>query len=205
MSRYSFTFRKLFSLVGLVPIGAYVVVHLYKNMASLQGPDAYNRMLNEGRALPLIIPIMMILVWVPIFFHGLYGLYITVTESRPNPAGYPFFGNIKYLLQRASGIGILLFIPAHLWKSKIGPTFVDKNPADFAHMQDGLSEPVTLVVYILGVTGVAYHLANGIWQACIGWGLTLSERSMKRMEIFSMFLFAVLATMGFAAIWGLVR
>lgn len=202
MSKHSYALKRWFSLLGIAPIGAYVVIHLYKNMTSLQGPDAFNQMLNEGRGLPLIVPIMLLLVWIPLAFHGIYGLFV-MKQSKPNLPSFPFFGNLKYVLQRLSGIGLLLFIPAHLYKSKIGPA-LEGREADFNHMVDGLSDPITLTVYLLGVLGVAYHLANGLWQFSIGWGIAITEKGMRRMQWISIAFFVALAAMGYAAIWGLV-
>jgi succinate dehydrogenase / fumarate reductase cytochrome b subunit len=196
----SFLFGKLFSLLGLIPLGGYVIVHLYQNLSSLQGSEAFNQHLVESRSLPLIVPIAVLLLWVPIVFHGFYGLFIA-SKARPRLGQYPFFGNVKYVLQRLSGIGLLLFIPAHIFKTRIEPGFWHST-LDFAHMSEGLHEPLTLTVYLLGVLGVAYHLANGVWQFSIGWGVATTTRGMQRMQILSYVLFALVLAMGYGAIWG---
>jgi succinate dehydrogenase / fumarate reductase cytochrome b subunit len=72
-------------------------------------------------------------------------------------------------------------------------------------MAEGLQEPVTLAVYALGILGAAYHLANGIWQASIGWGFTVTQAGMRRVQWISMAAFLVLLAMGYAAVWGFVR
>ncbi len=133
-------------------------------------------------------------------FHGIYGLSLA-WKSRYSPSQFPYFENLKYILQRLSGIGLLLFIPAHLLKAKILPT-LDGHPADFAHMAEAFSEPLTLIVYILGVLGVAYHIGNGLWQFSIGWGLTVTEAAMKKMQVVSILVFLAISAMGYAAIGG---
>jgi succinate dehydrogenase / fumarate reductase, cytochrome b subunit len=203
ISKRSFVLGKLFSLFGLIPLGAYVVVHLYQNMKSLGGPDIFNSHLADTRAMPLIVPITILIIWVPILFHGIYGLAM-LKQSRPNLGRFAYFDNIKYVLQRLSGIGLLLFIPAHVYKTRIEPTLSDR-PLDFNHMVEGFHEPLTLVIYCLGVLGVAYHLANGVWQAAIGWGFTVTSQGMKRMQAVSIVLFLILATMGYLAMWGFYR
>jgi len=199
----AYLWRKLFSLIGIVPLGIYVVLHLYNNMRSLSGPESFNAYMAQSHDRPLIVPIMVLIIWIPILFHGLYGLFI-MKEARPNLGRFRYFENLKYILQRLSGIGLLLFIPAHLYKTRIEPTLAG-TPVDFHHMVEGLHEPITLPVYLLGVLGVAYHLSNGLWQFCIGWGLTTSEQGMKRMQTFSMLMFIVLLAMGYAAMWGFYR
>lgn len=150
-SNRSFWLGKLFSLAGIVPLGIYVVLHLYHNLTSLDGAEAFNRHLLDSRSLPFIVPITILVIWVPIVFHGLYGLF-AVKKSRPNLIRFPFFENLKYVLQRLSGIGLLLFIPAHIYKTRIEPT-LSNTSLDFNHMVEGLSEPLTLAVYLLGILG----------------------------------------------------
>jgi succinate dehydrogenase / fumarate reductase cytochrome b subunit len=199
----AFLWGKLFSFAGLVPLGVYVVLHLYSNLRSLGGAEAFNQHLAETRSLPFIVPLAVLVIWIPITFHGLFGLF-KITQSRPNLGQFQYFQNLKYVLQRLSGLGLLLFIPAHIYKTRIEPGFFGST-LDFAHMAEGLHEPLTLTVYALGTLGVAYHLANGFWQFCIGWGLTTSEAGMRRVEKLSMLLFVVLLFMAYGAIWGFIR
>ena len=196
----SFLLGKLFSLVGIVPLGFYVIAHLYQNMRSLGGEHAFNQHLADSHSQPMIVPITILVIWIPIAFHGIYGL-IAMSKARPNLQKFPFFENLKYIVQRLSAIGLLLFIPAHVFKTRIEPQ-LEGEILDFHHMVEGLHEPLTLAVYLLGVLGVAYHLANGIWQASIGWGLVTSERGMQRIQVLSYFLFVILLGMGYSAIWG---
>jgi succinate dehydrogenase / fumarate reductase, cytochrome b subunit len=199
----SYWLGKLFSFFGLIPLGLYVIVHLYNNLASLYGEAAFNQHLLSSRTMPLMVPLAILVIWIPIAFHGLYGLWI-LKKARPNLVRFPYFQNLKYVLQRLSGIGLLLFIPAHIYKTRIEPGFLHST-LNFHHMAEGLHEPLTLGVYIFGILGVAYHLANGVWQFCIGWGLTTTAKAMRRVEIGSMVLFIVLLGMGYAALWGFFR
>ena len=203
MRMRSFCLGKLFSLFGVVPLGLYVIVHLYNNLASLGGAEAFDQHLRNSKSMPLIVPITILVIWIPVLFHGLYGLF-AMKKARPNLVKLPYFENLKYVFQRLSGIGLLLFIPAHIYKTRIEPGLFNSS-LNFHHMQEGLRELDTLVIYTLGVLGVAYHLANGIWQAGIGWGLTTSQRGMKRMQLLSYAVFVLLMGMGFSAIWGIIK
>ncbi|MBI2811904.1 MAG: hypothetical protein HYX67_13900 [Candidatus Melainabacteria bacterium] len=151
----------------------------------------------------MIVPITILVIWIPILFHGLYGLF-AMKKAKPNLVKLPYFENLKYLIQRLSGIGLLLFIPAHIYKTRIEPGLMNST-LNFHHMSEGLHELDTLAIYCLGILGVAYHLANGIWQVGIGWGLTTSQRGMKRMQLLSYGIFVLLLCMGFGAIWGIIR
>ena len=199
----SFWLGKLFSLAGIIPLGVYVVVHLYQNLRGLSGAEAFDQHLASSRSLPFIVPVTILVIWIPIAFHGLYGLF-AMKKARSNFIQLPHFENFKYVVQRLSGIGLLLFIPAHIYKTRIEPTLAG-TPLNFHHMVEGMHEPLTFGVYILGVLGVAFHLANGVWQFSIGWGITTSQKGMRRMQTISFIFFSVLLAMGYGAIFGFYR
>ncbi len=196
----SFWLNKAFSFFGVFPLGIYVVVHFYRNLASLSGVAAFNQRLASTKSLPLIVPLTILLLWVPIAFHGFYGLF-AMKKSRPHLLQFPYFGHLKYVLQRLSGIGLLLFIPAHVYKTSIRP-ILHARPLSFDDMSWAFHDPLALSLYLLGVLGVSYHLSNGLWQFCIGWGITKSEAAMRRIQAGSIFLFMILFVMGCSSILG---
>jgi succinate dehydrogenase / fumarate reductase cytochrome b subunit len=61
----------------------------------------------------------------------------------------------------------------------------------------------TLVVYILGTLGVAYHLANGLQSFAMGWGLVASRRALRQLEWVAAIAFIVLLAMSWGAIYAL--
>lgn len=198
--RRSYYFKKLFRFFGLVPLGLYVVVHLYNNNLSNQGAEVFNAHLQWWRSLPFIVPLSILFLYIPLFWHLFYGLYVAKT-GKPNNLRYGYFSNLKYLLQRLSGIGLALFIPAHIFKVKIEPYF-EHEIVDFKHMAEGLSEHLTLAVYTLGILGVSYHLANGLWEAAVSWGLTINQRSQRVFTVLSFVVFVILGLLGANAVRG---
>src|SRR4051794_7660402 len=88
-SNRSFWLGKLFSFVGIVPLGLYVVVHLYNNMRSFYGEESFNQHLTQSRSMPLIVPLTILVIWIPIAFHGIYGLFM-MKKARPNVGRFPF-------------------------------------------------------------------------------------------------------------------
>lgn len=199
----SYLLNKLFSLFGII-LGVYAVIHLYGNLTAIQGPEAFNEHLVRARQGALTGPILILLIWLPILFHGIYGM-MKLKQARPNNVRFNYWENLKYITQRLSGIGIFLFIPAHMIKSKIIPTYIDGVPADFNHMVEGFAEPLTVIVYLLGTLGVAYHVAQGLWQFCIGWGITTTQKAMNRVQIASILLFFALLSMAYTTIFVLVQ
>lgn len=199
----SYYVRKLFRFFGLVPLTIYVVAHLYNNNISWQGAEAFNAHLASWRAMPYIVPLTILFLYMPLFWHLFVGIKIA-TETKPNNIRYGYFSNLKYLLQRLSGIGLALFIPAHIFKVKIEP-IIENEIVDFKHMAEGLSEHLTFAVYMLGILGVAYHVANGLWEASITWGWTANRKSQKAMVGVSMIVFLALGFLGFNAVRGFLQ
>jgi succinate dehydrogenase / fumarate reductase cytochrome b subunit len=172
--------RKLFSFLGLAPLGVYVVWHLWNNAFALAGPAAFDRRLEQVVGSPFYRPLVILLVYVPLLYHGLYGL-AAAAKSRPNLGTMPTYENVKYVLRRISGVGIFLFVGAHVYKTTIDP-WLGGYAMNFHHMREGLGEPLTLAVYVLGLTGVAYHLADGLWLFGVEHGLWTGPRAMRRAE-----------------------
>jgi len=55
---------------------------------------------------------------------------------------------------------------------------------------------------MLGVLAASYHLGYGIWNFCIRWGITISERAQLRIQKFSLAFFIVITLLGWAALAG---
>ena len=123
-------------------------------------------------------------------------------RGEPNVVREPKFRNWKYLLQRVSAIGVLLFVPAHVYKTKIEP-WSQGFTINFAHMHEGLSEPLTFAVYALAMLGVAFHLANGLWLAGITWGVWVGPKAQRRGEILSIVFGVALLALAFVSIFAL--
>jgi len=195
-----FLWLRLHSLSGVVPVGLFVLMHLYTHSFSVKGPEAYDARLADLNALPFMEAFEVVFIYLPIAFHAGLGIWMTL-RGKSNLAAYPHFGNLRYTLQRLSGIGVLLFVAAHLYKTKIEP-FLGGFVLDFAHMSDGMREPVTFLVYTLGILGTAYHLANGIWTFCITWGISVSRASHRWLTVAVMILFGMLFLIGMNNILG---
>lgn len=199
----AFWTRRIFSFCGIVPLALYVVWHLGNNIHALHGPAAFDTRLAEATRSPLYQPAILLFVYLPFVIHSAVGLLITA-RSRPNIAAMPRFRNWKYFLQRVSAIGVLLFVPAHVYKTRIEP-WRNGYEIDFAHMREGMLEPVTFAVYTLGMLGVAFHLANGLWLAGITWGVFTGPKGQRRGEWISIAFGIALMLLGFGAIFALRR
>jgi succinate dehydrogenase / fumarate reductase cytochrome b subunit len=192
--------RKWFSFFGLVPMAIYVFVHLAAHAVSHRGARAWEERLEAWHDNPYYWPVIILFVYLPFAVHALVGLALTFT-GRPNLGRMPTFTNVKYVLQRVSALGVLLFLGAHIYKTRIEHA-LSGEPLAFEHMVEGFHHAPTIAVYVLGILGVAFHLANGFWLGGITWGITVSRRSQRAWQAASIVIFVVIAAMGFAAMWG---
>jgi len=198
-----FWLKRIFSFCGVVPLGVYVVWHLLNNIYALGGAAAFAARLAQATSSPVHRPVIWLFVYLPFAIHAVIGLLITF-RSKPNALRQPRFRNWKYVLQRISAIGVLLFVPAHVYKTKIEP-WREGFPIDFAHMHAGMVEPLTFAVYFFGMLGVCFHLANGLWLAGITWGLFVGPNGQRRGEWLSILFGIVLLALAFGAIFALRR
>ncbi len=196
-----FLARRLHSLVGIVPLGAFVVFHFWFHAYSHGGAAVYDQNLAELNTWPVKTAVAWLTVYLPLIYHSIYGLFIT-REAGPNFLAYGYFRNWMYTLQRASGIGLLLFIPAHLVKARFPHVFFPGETMSYAHEVHGLANPLTIAVYLAGILGASFHLANGLFTFGITWGWWTGPAAQRRASFFAVFLFAVFTAMGLWAMIG---
>lgn len=198
----AFVRARLGSLLAVAPLGVWTVIHLWNNLAAFQGAAAWQREVTEyGHPFAFFVSSLVALL--PLALHTVWGVGRLVT-AQPNNLRYRYFANFKYLLQRLSALGLLLFLGAHLWLAFLRPRLTTGVPEPFSDISHEMHHHVpTLVVYLLGVLGVAYHLANGLHSFLMGWGIVSSRWALKKLEGLTVVGFLVLLGMGWAAIYAL--
>ena len=198
----AFVRSKLASLLAIAPLGVWTVVHVWNNLSVFKGADAWQKDVT-GYQHPVALAVTTIVVLAPLLLHTLWGL-ARLRTARPNYPRYGTFENLKYGLQRLSAVGVLLFLGAHLWLAFLHPRLVEHRPEPFEDIAAEMHHHLpTLVVYLLGTLGVAYHLGNGLSGFAWSWGLAASRRSLRGFQTAGIVLFVVLLAMSWAAIYGL--
>jgi succinate dehydrogenase / fumarate reductase cytochrome b subunit len=197
-----FILARLGSLFAFLPVGVWVIVHLWHQLAAYNSPEAWQQSVT-GHASVASEGLVFALVLIPLVWHTVWGI-IRMFRSRPNPR-IGWFSNVRYIIQRLAAIGLLLFIGAHLWLAWFEPRFLEGHAETFADISHEMHfNTPTLVVYILGVLAIAYHLANGLWSfLSMGWGVTVSKSGIAWMEKIAVLFFIVLLAIGWAAVYGL--
>jgi succinate dehydrogenase / fumarate reductase cytochrome b subunit len=197
-----FILARLGSFFALVPLGVWTTVHLWNQLAAYDSPEAWQKSVT-GHSSNASTALTFTVVLAPLLWHTVWGIVRMVRSSPTVRIGW--FSNLRYLLQRLSAIGLLLFLGAHLWLAWFQPRFIAGRPELFAALAHEMRHHTpTLLVYLLGVLGIAYHLANGLWSfLSMGWGVAVSKSGIAWLERVSVLFFFVLLGIGWAAIYGL--
>ena len=197
---------RLGSFLAMVPLSIWVVNHLWDNLAAYTCAQAWQSAVTEYKH-PYAQAFTFVLVMLPLLIHTVWGLLrLRPSGFKPNNLAYPYYGNVKYIVQRVAGLGVLGFLGAHIWLAFLQPRLVYGQAEPFAAIAYEMHfHPPTIIVYTLGVLGTAYHLANGVQGFAMGWGLLASERSMRRFEPWSIAIFLVLLGMGWGALFALYK
>jgi succinate dehydrogenase / fumarate reductase cytochrome b subunit len=198
----SFVLRRLHSLSGIVPVGAFLFEHiLISNSTAISGPDAYARQVNFLANLPLVFFLEVFGIWLPIAFHALYGFYIWY-RGEGNVGEYPWTGNWMYTAQRWTGGIAFAYIVWHTWTMRFTGTDLHAFPNySFGKVQEELFHPALFAFYIVGLVAASWHFSYGIWLFAAKWGLTPGDKARQRFLVVCLGLFVLMTGIGFASFY----
>ncbi len=207
LARHEFLIRRLHSLSGLIPVGAYMVVHLLTNASVLAGAATFQANVDRIHSLGPILPLVeWTFIFIPILFHAILGVAF-IWGAVPNTSDYPYSSNIRYMLQRATGMIAFAFIAFHIWHlHKYGEPFgggaFDPHHATSTAGTAIQSALWIQLAYAVGVLACVYHLANGIWTMGITWGVWTSSEAQRKASYACGGFGVLLAVVGLAALSG---
>lgn len=201
LGRNEFLLRRLHSLLGLLPVGAYMVVHLATNASVIAGAGVFQKNVNLihslGPALPLV---EWTFIFIPLLFHMLLG-FVFIWGSQPNTTDYPLSSNVRYTLQRVTGMIAAVFIVFHvLTLHKLGLGQFDPHHATSSAATALQRAPWVPALYVVGITASVFHLANGIWTMGITWGLWISPAAQRRANYVCAAVGVVVLALGLSAL-----
>ncbi len=218
LQKNEFLIRRLHSLCGLVPVGAYMIVHLTVNSSIAIGPEAFQKFVHQIHLPgPALVFIEWAFIFIPILFHGIFGVMI-IRGAVPNTTAYPYTANKRYSAQRISGMLAFFFILWHVfhmhgwfhadWYLEMvralpgplqGAQFDPYNAASSAGL--ALQDKFVMALYVIGVLSCVFHLANGIWTMGITWGVWTSQKAQNRASVLCAFFGVGLAALGLSALF----
>ena len=199
-----FILRRLHSISGIMPLGIYVVWHLIIGASAMSGRQAYDSLYAFINRIPLLLPLEILFIILPLGFHAIYGITIAL-RNRSNSFTYPNTDNLRYTLQRLTGYYLAFFIIVHMYFfwghihfTSVGRGAFTSSPYDF--VQTHLKDPSLMVIYTLGVTAAAFHLANGLLIFCMTWGIAVNNRARRIAGWITALFFLLLMFIGIGAV-----
>ncbi len=197
----AFVVRRLHSLSGVVPLGLFLVEHLWTNARAIAGEGSFARGVADIQRIPFLPAVELFGIFLPLAFHALWGIAFMRT-SRPNALRYSYAHNWLYVLQRVSGIVAFFFIVAHLWEYRVhkalfglrSEAFYDTLSAHLSSTAGGV--PLLALAYVVGLAAVVFHFANGLWGFACTWGLAVSRPAQRRVGIVASLLGVLLFGVG---------
>ena len=198
----SFLLRRLHSLTGIIPVGAFLFEHIrISNSTAISGPSAYARQVSFLANLPLVFFLELFGIWLPIAYHGLYGFYIWY-RGDSNVGAYPWTGNWMYTAQRWTGGIAFIYIVWHTYTMRFTGVDLHDNPmASFGKVVHEVQNPWLLVFYIVGLIAASWHFAYGIWLFSAKWGIVVGDKAQKRLLNLCLAFFVLLSVIGLASLY----
>jgi succinate dehydrogenase cytochrome b subunit len=181
----TFVLRKLHQLTGIMPLGIFLLEHFYTNSKALAGQADFNNAVKDLQSIPYILLVEIGGIFIPLIYHAVYGLVITV-EARPNNLHYPYARNWFYTIQRVTGVILFFFIIFHVLNFRFGLmpglnmiSVADHPEQAFQVVAGEFRRLPIFIVYLVGITATVWHLANGIWLFLVDWGIAIGERAQR--------------------------
>lgn len=225
INRHYFLLRRLHSLSGVAPIGVFLFPHLTTNSSIIWGQvlakqhyvageaghagvETFQHEVNFIHSLPALQIIEWAVLFVPIIFHAVLGVYFARTGT-PNLRHYGYQDNWRYTLQRVTGYIGIIYLFMHITSLRFGweywglmPSFDPKHAASTTAEHFQANVWIVPLFYLVGVMALVFHFANGLWTAAITWGLTISVHAQRRWGYVCTAVGVGLAGAGAAAILG---
>ncbi len=202
---HSFLLRRLHSLSGIVPIGAFLIEHLVSNFEALKGPAAYAAQVKFLNSLPFVRVLEWVFIFLPLAYHAGYGMYIWL-RGKSNVIYYPWAGNWMYVAQRWSGGIALAYIIQHVWRQRFaGVNLPDHPGAAFHKVQVELLHPWMFAIYAIAMIATCYHFAYGVWLFAAKWGITPGDRARRNFGWLCTAAGVLLCVIGLASMWAFIE
>lgn len=217
----SFLWRRLHSLTGVLPVGAYLCYHLFENLTALKDPAAYNEMVEKINTMlprPYFIALEVGAIMTPLVFHALYGFYVART-GHSNTSRYGYANNWLYRFQRVSGFVAFVYLLVHVgvlrgFVSGFGRHLTVHAPAaagkldlvTFNDVAAHLGNPVHMqaqgfvtagnqifALYLVGTLFTIFHFTNGLNGFAWTWGIAVGRVAQRRVQWFAWGLFLLMS------------
>jgi succinate dehydrogenase / fumarate reductase cytochrome b subunit len=161
---------RVHALLGLIPLGGYLVYHLVETWSVLEGREAWVDRGGEHGPRVLIVA----LVLVPLALHALLGIARLLRQPTDPLTG----ARGLRTLQALTGLIALAFIAFHVgevWSVGSGP-HADAR-AYYAVVYRSAGQPLHLAAYLVGLTALCFHVGHGVSRAGVTLGIVRTTRA----------------------------
>ena len=173
-----FYWRRLHSLLGIIPVGLFLTQHLVVNHFATRGEEAFNNATSFMESLTICYFLRdfhhFLTINVPCFLWYLYCIY---SKKQPEKLWYIYVTGCSFynaLLE----FFLLSSLHGMYFETRFQAAIGAKE-VNFDMMAEILSNPWMLGFYIVGVIAATFHFANGIWSFLVSWGITQSPQSQQ--------------------------
>ena len=170
----SYLLRKLHSLSGVVPVGAFLAEHFWSNSAALVSADKYNQVSQDLQTIQFRVFVEWAIIFLPILFHGIYGVHIWL-RGESNVSQYPWVKNWLFTLQRYTGLIAFVYIGWHVYTQR----WLTHGMSSYGEMAQQMRSSWAFAFMIVGVLASSFHLGVGIWNFLCKWGLAATARAQR--------------------------
>lgn len=196
MKGNSYFSRKLHSLLGIIPLGGFIVVHGLANYQAFErGPEGFSKGVHFINSLP-VIPLLEIFgIYLPLLFHGIYGLYVAY-QSNTNTGRFKYGRNWAFTAQRVTGVITFVFVFWHVFQTRIQVYLGNITHEELGSTMNQIaSSPVYFVLYVIGVLAAVFHFSNGLWAFLISWGITIGPKAQRISSYICMGVFVIVSAL----------
>ncbi|GGF90080.1 succinate dehydrogenase cytochrome b558 subunit [Paenibacillus aceti] len=188
--------RKLHSLLGIIPLGLFILEHMLTNFSAVEGgSQGFKDSVAFLNSLPLLLVLEIVGIYLPLLYHGVYGMYIAF-QAKPNNGSYATERNLRYLLQRITGVIVFVFVFWHVYETRIQLALGKVTHDEMGSVMHGiLTQPIFFILYAIAVVSASFHFANGLWSFLVSWGITVGPRSQRVSSYVCMTLFVIVSVM----------
>ncbi|MHA0856709.1 succinate dehydrogenase cytochrome b558 subunit [Paenibacillus sp. CMAA1364] len=188
--------RKLHSLLGVIPLSFFILEHVVTNFGAFEGGlEQFNEGVAFLNGLPFVFFMELFLIWLPLLYHGVFGLYIAY-QSKPNVGSYQYERNWRYTLQRITGILTFMFVIWHVYETRVQVALGNVTHEELGGVIHAVvMNPITFTLYLIGVLSTAFHFSNGLWSFLVSWGITVGPRSQRVSSMLCMGLFVIVSVL----------
>ena len=174
---HSFLWRKLHSLSGIVPIGAFLVEHIVSNFEALNGPARLRRSRSSSST-----PCR----WSASSSGPSSSSPSSTTASTASTSGCAASrtsmstpGPATGCMSRSAGPASSpsLYIVQHVWRQRFMGVSLPEHPGAAFQGPARTLQSLMLAIYVIAMIAICWHFAYGVWLFAAKWGITPGDRA----------------------------